>query len=64
LPMVACSPEGMGAALVAPAAGRAGSKAAGAEAGGVGRAGSGVDGEFGPAWFGFHMIRLFPFLVA
>jgi hypothetical protein len=42
----------------------AGSKADGVEAGGAGRAGSGVEGEVGPVWFGFHMIRLFPFLVA
>jgi hypothetical protein len=34
------------------------------EAGGVGRVGSGVDGEVGPVWFGFHMIRLVPFLGA
>jgi len=40
-----------------------GSKVVGVEAGEAGRAGSGVEGEVGPVWFGFHIIRLFPFLI-
>jgi hypothetical protein len=26
--------------------------------------GSGLEGEMGPGWFGFHMVRVFPFLSA
>jgi hypothetical protein len=33
-------------------------------AGADGRIGSGIEGGIGPAWFGFHMVRLFPFLIA
>ena len=64
--MVAWSPAGMAAEADAPEVGRTVpvSKLEGVEAGGAGRAGSGVEGVFGPAWFGFHIIRLFPFLVA
>lgn len=64
--MVACSPEGMLAEAVAAVEGRTApvSNDAGVEAGGAGRAGSGVEGELGPAWFGFHMIRLIPFLIS
>ena len=63
--MVACSPAGTVAVVELPVAGlRVPSKVVGAEDGGVGRAGSGVEGEVDPVWFGFHMIRLFPFLFA
>lgn len=61
--MVACSPLVLAAEETAPVEGRAalGSKVEGEEAGGVGRAGSGVEGEFGPVWFGFHMIAIVSF---
>src|SRR5665213_516615 len=58
LPMVACSPL---AAAAAGAAGREASNEPGVETGGVGRAGSGVAGEEGPVWFGFHMGRFCSF---
>lgn len=61
--MVACSPEGVAAGTLPPVEGRTvpASKAAGAEVGGVGRAGSGVEGEVGPVWFGFHIISIVSF---
>ena len=62
--MVACAPEGTAAVEAAPVAGLGVPGSKGVEDGGVGRAGSGVAGEFGPVWFGFHMIRLVPFLGA
>jgi hypothetical protein len=63
--MVACSPLGMAAdEVVADGRVAPDSKLVGVDAGGAERAGSGVEGEVGPVWFGFHMIRLFPFLNA
>ena len=61
--MVACSPDATAGEGAPPAADRAapGSNAVGVEAGGAGRAGSGVDGEVGPDWFGFHMIAIVSF---
>jgi len=59
LPMVACSPAGATATAATEAEGRADSKLLGD--GAEGRVGSGVEGVVGPAWFGFHMGRLFPF---
>lgn len=65
--MVACSPAEAEGAEAVPVEGRAalGSNVDGDAAGGVGRAGSGVEGEFGPVWFGFHMVAIvsFPFCV-
>src|SRR5947209_11924868 len=62
LPMVACSPVGIAPAEDA-AAGLLVGRTAGAsnEAAGVagvvaGRVGSGVAGEVGPVWFGFHIV--------
>src|ERR1035441_5311678 len=63
LPMVACSPDATAGEDAPPAAARAGpgSEAVGVEAGGAGRAGSGVEGEVGPVWFGFHIISVVSF---
>src|SRR5215469_14720681 len=58
--MVACSPVEEDAEA---AAGREASNEPGVETGGVGRAGSGVAGELGPVWFGFHMGRFSSFRV-
>jgi hypothetical protein len=64
LPMVACSPVATTGLATVAVAGLGVLDSYMVGAGADGRVGSGGEGGIGPAWFGFHMVRLFPFLIA